>query len=178
MSFHIVDTRISWLVAERPPASGEVLVIPANDLLWMGSGPGLELKKERGKEFELEAVRQGPIAPGEIAVTSGEPIGYRFLFHAVVMGQDLHWIEGAGRKAVAGILRRATAEKVKTIHSFPLYRGTHGDRAAAAREMLGAYLQILEQGSPIEHIHVLVADEQERSLLQGLFLQLLRGEAS
>ena len=176
MSFHIVDTRITWILESKRPKTGQILVIPANDHLWMGSGPGLELKKELGKEFELEAVRLGPVAPGDVVATSGAPVGFQLLMHAAVMGQDLKWVEGSGRKAVAGILALATKKKMTEILSYPLYRGTHGDRMEPVREMLGAYMEILEEGSSVKTVSILAADDEERALLQDIFLQLLRGE--
>ena len=61
MSFHIVKSRIAWLPESKKPKSGAALAIPANDHLWMISGPALELKKAHGKELDLEAVRQGTV---------------------------------------------------------------------------------------------------------------------
>ena len=174
MSFRIVNTRIAWASPDKAPTSGEALVIPANDHLWMGAGPGLELKKAYGKELELEAVRLGPIEPGGVAVTSGEGTGFRYLFHAVVSGQDLHWIEGAGARAVESLLAEAAKRKLSELVVHPLHRGMHADGMSAAKEFLGAFLPVLEAGSPVKDITVLTQDDEEWKLFQDLFLQLLR----
>jgi O-acetyl-ADP-ribose deacetylase (regulator of RNase III) len=174
VSFNVVNTRIAWALPKKAPTEGEALVIPANDHLWMGAGPGLDLKKAHGKELELEAVRLGPIDPGGVAVTSGEGTGFRYLFHAVVSGQDLHWIEGAGAKAVEATLAEATKRKVSTLVVHPLHRGMHADRMQAAKEYLGSFLSALEAGSSVREITMLAEDDDEWKLFQDLFLQLLR----
>jgi hypothetical protein len=173
MAFRILNTRLDWMPEGEKPASGEALVFPANDHLWMLSGPGLELKKSLGKEVELEAVRQGPVEPGALVVTSGEAAGYRLLFHAVVMGQDLQWIRGAGTRAVASVLDRAAREKVSSLHVHPLFRGVHGRREEPAREMLGAFLEGLEAGSTLKSVSILYAGAEEKAFLNDILVRLL-----
>ena len=173
MGFHILNTRLEWLAEEEKRTGGDALVIPANDHLWMLCGPGLELKKTLGKEIELDAVRLGPLAAGEVAVTSGEQAGYRLLFHAVVMGQDLHWLPGAGETAVASMLGRAAREKVSSLVVYPLYRGVHGRREEPAREMLRGFLSGLQAGSPLKQIGVLYSGAEEKALLHQTLVRLL-----
>lgn len=173
MAFHIVNSRLTWLPESKKPKTGAILALPANDHLWMISGPGLEVKKAVGKELELEAVRLGPVAPGELVWTSGDACGYRFLAHAAVMGQDLRWQVGAGAAAAKNLLRGAAERKIDEIVTYPFYRGAHGSRLDAAREMLGAFLGAMETGIPVKSVIVLVADDEEQRFLQELFLQLL-----
>jgi hypothetical protein len=173
MAFRILGTRVEWLPEGERPAAGDVLVIPANDHLWMLSGPGLDLKKAHGKEIEIEAVRQGPLETGQIAVTAGSPCGYRWLHHAVVMGKDLVWVEGAGRAAAResiGIAKRASAAG---IVFFPLYRGVHGRHEQPAREMLAGLLDGLDGVTGIKTVSVLYQSAEEKALLHETFLQLL-----
>lgn len=174
MSFHVVKTRIGWVLPQKAPSTGEGLVIPANDHLWMTAGPGLELKKRLGKEVELDAVRFGPVAPGVVVVTTPPGTGFTHLFHAVVSGQDLHWLPGAGAQAVENLLAEATRRKVATLLVHPFHRGVHGDRIHAAKETLGAFLRVLEAGSSVREITVLVENDEEWKLYQDLFLQLLK----
>jgi hypothetical protein len=164
---------VEWLPEEKRPANADGLAIPANDHLWMVSGPGLELKKSLGKEFELEAVRQGPLAPGSVAATSGEPCGFRFLYHAVVMGQDLAWIPGAGETAARALIERATRDKAGAIVVYPFYRGAHGRREEPAREMLRGFLRALQEPTAVRSLTVLYAQADEKGLLQEAFTRLL-----
>lgn len=175
MSFHVVNSRLVWLPESKRPKSGAALAIPSNDHLWMIAGPGLELKKAHGKELELEAVRQGPIEIGSVAVTSGEAIGFGHLFHVAVTGQDLQWVPGAGNKAAEALLDRAARSKIEDLLVYPFYRGTHAARPEAAREMLGGFLRVMERGITVKTVQVLVADAEEQRLLHDIFLQLLSG---
>ncbi|MCA9730244.1 MAG: hypothetical protein KC729_21345 [Candidatus Eisenbacteria bacterium] len=173
MSFHVVKSRLAWLPESKLPKTGRALVIPANDHLWMISGPGMELKKQLGKEFELDAVRLGPVEPGEVVASSGAGTGYDHLLHAVVTGQDLQWQTGVGEKAAVALLERAVKMKLDELVVHPFYRGTHAARPDAAREMLTGFLRVMERGIPVKLVQVVVQDNDEQRLLQDLFLQLL-----
>ena len=173
MAFRILKTRLDWARESDRPSSGDALVIPANERLWMLAGPGLDIKKEHGKELEVEAVRQGPVEPGTAVATPCQAIGYGILIHAVVMGQDFLWIPGAGKRAVASSLDIACRQKAASMVWYPLYRGTRGRREEPAREMLGALLESLQEGNAPDRIHVLYADEEEKKLLHETFVHLL-----
>lgn len=174
MSFHIVNTKLRWVLESDRPTSGDALAIPANDHLWMGSGPGLDLKKSLGKEYELEVVRQGPVEIGSVVASPGATSGFRTLYHVVVTGQDLRWVDGVAAQAIPALFDRAAHEKVSLLVLFPLFRGMHGDRTSCSREMFEALLQHLENGSSVREVQVIAADPAERSLFQDLFLQVLR----
>lgn len=174
MAFNVIRTKLEWADENKRPPEGDVLVIPANDHLWMGSGPGLELKKSLGNEFELEAVRLGPLEAGAVAVSPGGGSGYRWLYHAVVAGQDLQWVPGAGRRAMEAAVRRANDSKAESMWIWPLYRGLHAPKAEAAREFLAGLLVGLERGGTLTRVQV-AALPDERPLFQQLFLNLLSG---
>jgi hypothetical protein len=178
MAFRILGTRVEWLPEGERPATGDVLVVPANDHLWMLSGPGLDLRKAHGKEIEIEAVRQGPLEAGKVAVTSGTPGGYRWLYHAVVMGQDLEWTEGAGRSAARESITIAKRASASLIVFYPLYRGIRGRRERPAREMLAGLLDGLGEASGIKTVQVLHQGAEEKALLHETFLQLLAAPAA
>jgi hypothetical protein len=173
MAFRILGTRVDWLLEGEKPASGDVLVIPANDHLWMLSGPGLDLKKTHGKEIEIDAVRQGPLESGQVAVTAGSRCGYRWLHHAVVMAKDLTWIAGAGHAAARESILIAKRASAASVVFYPLYRGVHGRHEQPAGEMLSGLLDGLDGGSGIKTVSVLYQTAEEKALLHGTFLQLL-----
>lgn len=177
MAFRILGTRIEWLAATDLPREGEVLVIPANDHFWMLSGPGLEIKKRFGKEIEIEAVRQGPVEAGVVVATGGAASGYRWIYHAAVMGQDLNWIPGSGETAVRAAIDRAVRDKATSMIFHPLYQGAHGRREGPVREMIAGFLAALAEGSAVKSIQVLYEGAEEKALLQETFLKLLRDSA-
>ncbi len=173
MAFRILGTRVDWLPEAQRPAAGDVLVIPANDHLWMLSGPGLELRKTHGKEVEIDAVRQGPMEAGQVAVTPGSLCGFRWLHHAVVMSKEMTWTEGAGRTAARESLTIASRASAASVVFYPLYRGAHGRHEKPAREMLAGLLDGLDGGSGIQTVTVLYQAAEEKALLHETFLQLL-----
>lgn len=173
MAFRILGTRVDWLAEGDRPPTGDVLVIPANDHLWMLSGPGLDLKKAHGKEIEIEAVRLGPLEAGRVAVTPGRLCGYRWLHHAVVMGKDMIWVAGAGRAAARESIEIAKQASAGGVVIHPLYRGVHGRHELPAREMLAGLLDGLGDASGIKTVSVLYQGADEKTLLHETFLQLL-----
>src|SRR5262245_66311146 len=70
----------------------------------MGAGVAGAIKRRGGDEIEAEAMRQGPVEPGECVLTSGGRLTARHVVHAAVMGQDLvtsaSYIEHATQKAM------------------------------------------------------------------------------
>ena len=89
MSFQFVQTKVAITLSESPWPDADALVLPTNDYLWMATGPALEINQRAGEEVEIEAVRQGPIAQGTVAVTSAGPLPFAGIIHAAVMGQEL-----------------------------------------------------------------------------------------
>jgi hypothetical protein len=178
MSFRILGTRVVWLAEGEKSEIRDILVIPANDHLWMLSGPGLELKKAHGKDFELEAVRLGPLEPGQVAVTPGAPCGFRWLHHAVVMTPELDWSAGAGRTAALHSIRLAKRAAASGVVFYPLHRGVHGRREGPVREMLAGLLEGLGESTGIKSVAVLYHGAEEKALLHETFLQLLSSPPS
>ncbi|MFN8546831.1 MAG: hypothetical protein U0527_02370 [Candidatus Eisenbacteria bacterium] len=175
MSFHVINTKVEWLAETKRPAEGSILVIPANDHLWMSAGPGLEIKVASGKELELEAVRQGPASPGAVIETIGGASGFARLFHAVVWTQNNQWSPGAGRIAGRAMIEAAERAKSESLVAYPFHRGAHAPQGPAIQEMLAGLLEALERGSTVRRVTVLMADAQEQALFQQAFLQALSG---
>jgi O-acetyl-ADP-ribose deacetylase len=120
----------------------EALVNAANNYLWMGSGVAGALKMAGGREIEEEAVKKGPIAVGEVAVTGAGNLKANYVIHAVVMGQDLQTDAVIIETATANSLARAGELGLKSI-VFPAFgTGVSGfSLAECARIMIGAVRQ-------------------------------------
>ncbi len=174
MPFRVLGTRVEWTPESQRPTAGDLLLLPANEHLWMTSGPGLELKKSLGKEIELEAVRQGPAEAGTVVVTSAGSLGYGQLVHAVVSTVDHVWAPGAGEAAVVAAIAHARERGARTLVAWPLYRGVAAaDRAVAAKEMMRGFVQGLDGRTRLTVVSVLFADEAEQALLQRTMVQVL-----
>jgi O-acetyl-ADP-ribose deacetylase len=78
----------------------DAIVNAANNHFWMGAGVAGAIKRRGGEAIEAEAMRQGPVEPGECVITSGGRLAAKHVIHAAVMGQDL--------QTSASIIERAT----------------------------------------------------------------------
>jgi O-acetyl-ADP-ribose deacetylase (regulator of RNase III) len=117
----------------------DAVVNAANNHFWMGAGVAGAIKRRGGAAIEAEAMRQGPVEPGECVITSGGTLAARHVIHAAVMGQDLETsaalIERATRNALA-----LADERGLTSISFPAFgTGVGGfPLDECARIMIGA----------------------------------------
>jgi O-acetyl-ADP-ribose deacetylase (regulator of RNase III) len=115
------------------------IVNAANNHLWMGSGVAGAIKARGGEEIEREAMKLGPIEPGQAVTTSAGRLKARYCIHAAAMGQDL----ATSAELIAKATRSALAEAAKLgldSVAFPaLGTGVGGfPPEACARLMLAA----------------------------------------
>jgi len=100
----------------RTPA--DAIVNAANNHLWMGAGVAGALKRAGGSEIEAEAVKLGPVAVGDVAVTGAGRLPARHVIHAAVMGQDLIPSADSIRTSTRNALQAADELGLQSI-SFP-----------------------------------------------------------
>ena len=72
----------------------DVVTNAANNRLWMGGGVAGAIKAKGGEDIEEEAMKQGPIPVGEVAVTAAGNLPVTKVYHAVVMEQDMKLLCG------------------------------------------------------------------------------------
>jgi O-acetyl-ADP-ribose deacetylase (regulator of RNase III) len=119
----------------------DAVVNAANNYLWMGSGVAGAIKAKGGEEIEHEAMKLGPIEPGQAVTTTAGRLKARYCIHAAAMGQDLATSADLISKATRSSLAEATRLCLDSI-SFPaLGTGVGGFPAdACARLMIAATL--------------------------------------
>lgn len=139
VSFEISKT-ISVRIVQGDIAAqdADAVVNAANSALWMGSGVAGALKRAGGFGIEAEAMRQGPIEPGQAVITGGGRLRARHVIHAAAMGEDLRTDEGLIRSATAAALDLAERHHLTSIAFPALGTGVGGfPIEACARVMLG-----------------------------------------
>jgi len=119
----------------------DAVVNAANNHLWMGSGVAGAIKAKGGEEIEREAMKLGPIEPGQAVTTTAGKLRARYCIHAAAMGQDLATSADLIAKATRSSLAEAARLGLDSI-SFPaLGTGVGGFPAeACARLMIAAAL--------------------------------------
>jgi O-acetyl-ADP-ribose deacetylase (regulator of RNase III) len=138
----------------------EAIVNAANNHLWMGAGVAGAIKRAGGEVIEKEAVKKGPIMPGEAVYTGAGKLPYKMVIHAAVMGQDLRTSDELIRKATIASLNIAERMKIASI-AFPAF-GTGVGRfpmTACANIMLKAVQGYQTQSKHIERVVFCLFDE-------------------
>ncbi len=85
----------------------EAIGLAANDRLWMGGRVADAIKRKAGDDIESEAMKQGPLSIGEIAVTSAGELPIKKVLHSVIMGQDLMPTPETIREGTKNLLMKA-----------------------------------------------------------------------
>jgi O-acetyl-ADP-ribose deacetylase (regulator of RNase III) len=131
--------KIEIIEGDITQVAADVLVNAANNHLWMGAGVAGALKKTGGREIEEEAMRKGPVAVGEVVVTSPGRLPAKYIIHAAVMGQDLRTNAVIVGQATINALREADQLGVRSIALPALGTGVGGfPMAECARIMISA----------------------------------------
>jgi len=126
----------------------DAIVNAANSHLWMGAGVAGAIKRKGGVIIEEEAVRQGPIEPGEAVITTAGNLPATHVIHAAAMGQDLKTDADKIARATRSSLALAEKHKLTSIAFPALGTGVGGFPAASAAEaMLGAVVSHLKAGN-------------------------------
>jgi len=119
----------------------DAVVNAANNHLWMGSGVAGAIKAKGGEEIEREAMKLGPIEPGQAVTTSAGRLKARYCIHAAAMGQDLATSAELIAKATKSALTEATRLKLDSIAFPSLGTGVGGFPVdECARVMIAAAL--------------------------------------
>jgi O-acetyl-ADP-ribose deacetylase (regulator of RNase III) len=80
---------LSAVLGDITEQTSDAVVNAANNHLWMGAGVAGAIKAKGGIEIEREAIKLGPIEPGEAVTTTAGRLNARYCIHAAAMGQDL-----------------------------------------------------------------------------------------
>lgn len=103
----------------------EGIVYPANDMLWMGGGISTELRKAGGISIEQKAMAQAPAGIGEAIVTDAGNLKIRWVFHAVISGQDLNTSQETIQKALRACFIKAREIGCRSIAIPLMTTGVH-----------------------------------------------------
>jgi O-acetyl-ADP-ribose deacetylase (regulator of RNase III) len=142
MSTVLISERVRLTIAQGDIATQGVdaVVNAANSGLWMGSGVAGALKRAGGADIERDAMRQGPIEPGEAVITTAGTLAAKHVIHAAAMGEDLHTNAELIRRATEATLDLAEREGLTSIAFPALGTGVGGFAPAeCARVMLGVF---------------------------------------
>ena len=146
MEFKIGKAKVVILQGDISEQDVEAIGFSTNDRLWMGGRVGEILKQKAGEDIETEAMKQGPLTIGDVAVTGGGELPVKYIFHAVIMGQDLKPDQETVRAGTKNLIKKADEMKVSSlaVSAFGAGMGklpAHESAKAMADEIINGLLE-------------------------------------
>jgi len=150
--------------------ASDAVVNAANNYLWMGAGVAGAIKAKGGVEIELEAMRLGPIEPGQAVTTTAGRLRARYCIHAAAMGQDLVTSAELIARAARSALAEAERLELDSVAFPALGTGVGGFPAdACARLMIAAALSHSRDHAKPGSVSFVLRDEPAfRSFVEAL----------
>ncbi len=163
----VVPFTIEIIKGDITKTDTEVIVNAANNQFWMGSGVAGAIKAAGGEIVEKEAVKKGPVMPGEAVHSTAGKLPYKMVIHAAVMGQDLRTSDKYIRQATISCLNLAEKLSIESI-AFPAFgTGVGGfPMKACAHVMLDAVRGYEPLSKCIKRVQFCLFDEYGYSVFK------------
>lgn len=142
----------------------EAIVNAANNQFWMGSGVAGAIKAAGGDIIEKEAIKKGPVVPGEAVYTGAGRLRFKAVIHAAVMGQDLRTSDKLIRQATVSSLRIADRLSLNSIALPAFGTGVGGfPMKACANLMVAVVRGYQSQATTLSRVQFCLFDELGRT---------------
>jgi O-acetyl-ADP-ribose deacetylase len=128
--------QLTVILGDITEQATDAIVNAANNHLWLGSGVAGAIKARGGEEIEREAMKLGPIEPGQAVTTTAGRLKARYCIHAAAMGQDLVTSADLIAKATRSSLTEATRLGLDSIAFPALGTGVGGFPAEACAKLV------------------------------------------
>jgi len=143
----------------------------ANSELVMGTGGAGAMKRKGGTVIEEEAVRQGPIEPGEAVLTVAGNLPATHVIHAAALGHDLKTNPERVAAATRSTLALAERHKISSIAFPALGSGVGGvPPTQSAEAMVSTLVEHVRKGNTSlqKVVFVLYQDEAFKAFSDAL----------
>ena len=162
---------LSVIVADITTLSVDAIVNAANSELSMGTGVAGAMKRKGGTVIEEEAVRQGPIEPGEAVLTVAGNLPATHVIHAAALGHDLKTNPERVAAATRSTLALAERHKISSIAFPALGSGVGGvPPTQSAEAMVSTLVEHVRKGNTSlqKVVFVLYQDEAFKAFSDAL----------
>lgn len=170
MKFRILGSQVVIETGDPVAAEAGVLVVPANNFLWMGGAVATAVRDVAGEAVETEASAKGPGTLGQAIATSAGAMAVDQLLHAVIVGQDLQADPGTVAEATRACLEHVARAKPghRRVVFPPLGLDPGGlDVAVVARAMVGAIIEALMGGVTVDEVRLWLPDAKAQAEFVG-----------
>jgi O-acetyl-ADP-ribose deacetylase (regulator of RNase III) len=171
MKAKVGSTTFSIERGDITEAEVDAIVNAANAGLSMGTGVAGAMKRKGGTVIEEEAVRQGPIEPGEAVLTVAGNLPATHVIHAAALGHDLKTDPEKVVAATRSSLALAEKHKMASIAFPALGSGVGGmPPAQSAEAMVSTVVDHVRMGktSLQKVVFVLYQDEAFKAFSDAL----------
>jgi O-acetyl-ADP-ribose deacetylase (regulator of RNase III) len=151
----------------------EAIVNAANTDLTLGAGVAGAVRRKGGRAVEEDCERNGPIALGETAVTTGGNLKALYVIHAASMRPGGRTTADSLRLATRNSLLRAEEKAFKSIAFPAIGTGVAGFPVEeCARIMLKEALEHIKSCSSLETITFVLFDEPALKVFENTYKEL------
>jgi len=171
MKVKVGSTTFSIVRGDITEAEVDAIVNAANSELSMGTGVAGAMKRKGGTVIEEEAVRQGPIEPGEAVLTVAGNLPATHVIHAAALGHDLKTNPERVVAATRSTLALAERHKISSIAFPALGSGVGGvPPTQAAEAMVSTVVEHVRKGNTSlqKVVFVLYQDEAFKAFSDAL----------
>ncbi len=153
-----VKVTLSW--GDIAESDSQAIAVCANDRLWLGGRIGESIKKKAGEEVETEAMKQGPLQLGEVAVSSAGELRAQKILHVVIMGQDLAPTFDSIAAGTKNCLKRAEELKLESV-ALPAFGTALGkcDPQLSADAMIPVLIDSLLDARNLRELRLILLNE-------------------
>jgi len=173
MDLEAAKAKIELMQGDITEMEADAIVNAANSDLILGAGVSGAIGRRGGKVIQDECDRIRFVPLGDAVVTAAGELKARYVIHAVSMEIGHFTTERNVALATHNALLRAEELKLKTI-AFPAI-GTGAAALApefSARAMLETMADHVSRGTSLEHIYVVLFNEEILAVFKEVFDQL------
>ncbi|MBM4032775.1 MAG: macro domain-containing protein [Planctomycetes bacterium] len=173
MDLEAAKAKIELMQGDITEMEADAIVNAANSDLILGAGVSGAIGRRGGKVIQDECDRIRFVPLGDAVVTAAGELKARYVIHAVSMEIGHFTTERNVALATRNALLRAEELKLKTI-AFPAI-GTGAAALApefSARAMLETMADHVSRGTSLEHIYVVLFNEEILAVFKEVFDQL------
>ncbi len=171
MKVKVGSTTFSIVRGDITEAEVDAIVNAANSELLMGTGVAGAMKRKGGTVIEEEAVRKGPIEPGEAVLTVAGNLPAAHVIHAAALGHDLKTNPERVAAATRSTLALAERHKISSIAFPALGSGVGGvPPTQSAEAMVSTLVEHVRKGNTSlqKVVFVLYQDEAFKAFSDAL----------
>ncbi len=153
-------------------AKTEAIVNAANSGLRMGSGVAGAIKSKGGQEVEADALKKGPIKPGEAIESTAGRLPHKYVIHAAGMGTDLKTSEELVYQTTKNTLILADRLGLRSVAVPAIGTGVGGlDMDKCAENMLKATQELRDQFQFLNEVEFVLFDDASYNVFNDKILK-------